>query len=77
MAPFSRFLVASLCLLTWASISAQADDWPLYGRDATRKPVSPEKDPPLWWQVERPAKNVLWQIDLAGHTRASGGRLAR
>ena len=37
----------------WLSDAAlRADDWPMLGRDATRNPVSSEKNPPTWWQVE-------------------------
>jgi outer membrane protein assembly factor BamB len=51
---------------------AAADDWPQFGRDRTRNPVSPEKNPPTWWQFEerdgdkvlKEGKNVRWAADL-------------
>src|SRR5437588_11516324 len=52
--------------------SARAADWPVFGRDATRNAVSPEKGPPIRWQTEarengflvRPGWNVKWQAAL-------------
>src|SRR4029077_3853861 len=46
----------------------QGNDWPQFGRDQTRNAVSPENNPPTWWQMEeraangeiiKPAQNVL------------------
>jgi outer membrane protein assembly factor BamB/precorrin-6B methylase 2 len=59
-------LVGSLVL---GVIAVRGADWPTFGRDATRNAVSPEKGPPLHWQVEQrengllvqPAWNVLWE----------------
>lgn len=71
----SALLVALALLLPNA---ARADDWPMAGRDATRNAVSPEKDPPLWWQVElrngqgkvtQPARNIRWSAKLGTHTK--------
>src|SRR5450631_3534757 len=52
-----------------------ADDWPMLGRDRTRNPVSGEKNPPLWWQVEdnqgpnwQPSRNIKWQAKLGANT---------
>src|SRR6185436_19534280 len=50
-----------------------AEDWPSLGRDATRNPVSPEKDPPTDWQIEKrdeqkrivvPGRNIRWSAPL-------------
>jgi outer membrane protein assembly factor BamB len=62
-------LVGSIVL---GVIAVRAADWPTFGRDATRNAVSPEKGPPLHWQVEhrengflvQPAWNVLWEAQL-------------
>ena len=57
----------------------RAEDWPAYGRDATRNPVSPEKDPPTDWRVPprddagpaaEPGRNVKWEARLG--SQASG-----
>ena len=52
-----------------------AEDWPMLGRDRSRNPVSPEKNPPLWWQVEdnegpnlQRSKNIKWQAKLGSFT---------
>jgi hypothetical protein len=34
-------------------VPARAEDWPAFGRDATRNAVSPEKGPSVRWQVEQ------------------------
>jgi outer membrane protein assembly factor BamB len=55
--------------------SLQAADWPQFGRDGTRNAVSPEKNPPKWWQIEerddkdpnkivKPSKNIRWAAQL-------------
>src|SRR5688572_97725 len=65
-----------ICLTTTLSVSA-ADDWPMFGRDATRNGISSEKNPPHDWQVERrdaagnlirPSRNIRWQADLGSVT---------
>jgi outer membrane protein assembly factor BamB len=51
-------------------------DWPQFGRDRTRNAVSPEKDPPLWWQAGQiddkgkalPDKNIRWTATLGSST---------
>src|SRR5262245_25560534 len=52
---------------------AAGADWPMFGRDRTRNPVSLEKDPPLWWRFPdekgRPGSNIKWQAKLGGHTK--------
>lgn len=63
-------LIAALVLVP----AVAADDWPMLGRDRSRNAVSPEKDPPLWWQVPQadrniPAKNIKWQASLGGRAK--------
>jgi outer membrane protein assembly factor BamB len=48
-----------------------ADDWPMLGRDGNRNAVSPEKNPPTFWQIEEigkaeptVSKNVRWRVEL-------------
>jgi outer membrane protein assembly factor BamB len=63
-------------LLVWARL-APAADWPMLGRTSARNAVSPEKDPPLFWQVAtrdasgqllQPAQNVKWTARLGSLT---------
>ncbi|WP_020475990.1 outer membrane protein assembly factor BamB family protein [Zavarzinella formosa] len=65
----SRLLTALLFL--GCSFPALAEDWPQFGRDKTRNAVSPEKNPPTWWQYPEkedgkiiPGKNIRWVSDL-------------
>jgi outer membrane protein assembly factor BamB len=52
--------------------------WPMWGRDATRNMVSPEKNPPVDWDVKS-GKNIKWKARLGsqsyGNTVVSGGRV--
>jgi hypothetical protein len=64
-----------------------AADWPMFGRDATRNAVSPEKDPPLDWHIAaepkddgkvaevvkpaRESRNIKWLARLGRPTTAS------
>lgn len=58
-----------------------AADWTMFGCDATRNPVSLEKDPPLDWDVGdfdqktrrsvRAGKNIRWRADLGVGAYAS------
>ncbi len=44
-----------------------ADDWPMYGRDASHNAVSPERNPPTNWEVGldgRKPHNILWTAPL-------------
>src|SRR3954470_4086756 len=45
-------VVAIAVLAMLHSAIVRAADWPMFGRDWTRNPVSPEKDPPLDWEIE-------------------------
>ncbi len=75
---FSLFRCAPFAL--WLSLSnliasAQGQDWPMFGRDATRNAVSPEVDPPTRWDVgdferktrawrRETSRNIKWQAEL-------------
>ena len=75
-------LVATVLLAAMTVVSvpaARSADWPMFGRDATRNPASPEENPPIDWQVElpnsdgrvlEPARNVRWSAALGGYTIA-------
>jgi outer membrane protein assembly factor BamB len=68
--------VAVLIVAVWLVIEesgsrVRAEDWSMLGRDATRNPVSPEKQPPLWWQfgfrdegLSQPDRNIKWKAWL-------------
>jgi outer membrane protein assembly factor BamB len=67
----ARLLVLTLLLFQGA---ARAADWPMGGRDNTRNPVSPEKNPATYWQVkdeDNPARNIRWSVAVG--TRSMGG----
>ncbi len=56
--------------------AALADDWPMFGRDATRNGVSPEKGAPLHWTVDLTSdggaigsgQNIKWSVKLGSMT---------
>lgn len=52
------------------SVAAYA--WNQFGRNGTRNPVSPEKNPPLDWQIEdqeaATSRNVIWSTQLGTNT---------
>ena len=62
--------VASTCA-TFVDF-AVADDWPMYGRDATHNAVSLEKNPPTNWDMGKldsktgkwEARNIVWTAQL-------------
>jgi outer membrane protein assembly factor BamB/SAM-dependent methyltransferase len=64
----------ALSAAAWLSLAASVDagDWPMLGRDNTHNAVSPEKGPPIRWQIEerdggvlvRPGWNYLWEAPL-------------
>jgi len=81
----SRWIGLAALLLAVAGSPAAADDWPALGRDRTRNSVSPEKNPPLGWQVKggevrageddagkraEENRNIRWSADL--HSRTFG-----
>lgn len=65
-------LRAVILFFLLAGSLVQAEDWPMFGRDRTRNAVSPEKNPPTWWQVEtkdndkivKKNKNILWSAQI-------------
>jgi outer membrane protein assembly factor BamB len=79
----AAFKVLSFAGITAAALAlgvpAVADDWPTFGRDASRNAVSSEKNPPLRWQPElkdkegnvtQPAKGFKWSVQLGSASRA-------
>jgi len=77
-------VVVAFCVAFAPVIAAtvRAADWPCYGRDATRNPVSPESGPPTDWNIELPEnpgppRNVKWTATLGslaiGSPIVSGG----
>lgn len=71
----STFVVSAFALL-YLSSAASADDWPMFGRDKTRNSVSPEKNPPVDWDVKT-GRNIKWKAELGtqshGLVAVSGG----
>jgi outer membrane protein assembly factor BamB len=75
--------LCSLVLLVATALlvpSSQADDWPMWGRDGTRNPVTREKGAPLDFavatrdpdgKITRAAKNVAWEARI-GSMSTSG-----
>jgi outer membrane protein assembly factor BamB len=70
-------LVRLSLLLACCSPRAFAADWPMLGRTSSRNAVSPEKDPPLFWQwatrdangqLLQPTKNIKWTAQLGSFT---------
>ncbi len=71
MSTQSRF--ALVLLATTLARPTVAEDWPQFGRNQSRNAVSPEKNPPLWWQFEKrdndekvvkENKNIRWAAKL-------------
>src|SRR5262245_24979154 len=53
------FLLSATC--------AAAQDWPMFGRDATRNAVSPEKNPLTDWSVKAgQERNIAWAAKVGG-----------
>ncbi|MEX0728195.1 MAG: PQQ-binding-like beta-propeller repeat protein [Planctomycetaceae bacterium] len=67
-AALAAVLLATLsrCLLP-GSIDLHAADWPVWGRDVTRNPVSPEKNPPTDWDINT-GRNVKWSAKLGSQS---------
>jgi outer membrane protein assembly factor BamB len=71
-ATFRTFVAALAGLLLMGGRPAGGADWPMFGRDQSRNAVSPEKGPPIHWQVEerengslvQPAWNIKWVAAL-------------
>ena len=78
----SKVMCAVCAVATLLTSVVRGDDWPMYGRDSTRNAVSPEKNPPTDWQVERrspdgklieSARNVKWAADIGTGSWGSFG----
>src|SRR5436309_3152149 len=57
----------SLFIMLLLSPTVWAEDWPMFGRSQSRNAVSPEKNPPTWWQVEQRDEGMpreLWKLDM-------------
>ncbi|MEO8426081.1 MAG: PQQ-binding-like beta-propeller repeat protein [Verrucomicrobiota bacterium] len=52
------------------SIGAAGADWPMFGRDKARNPVTPEKNQPLHWDA-RTGENIKWKAKLGSMTFAA------
>jgi outer membrane protein assembly factor BamB len=69
-----RVTVFCVWLATKADVGA--DDWPAWGRDASRNAVSPEKNAPIDFQlpevengkVIKPGRSIAWQAELGDRT---------
>ena|SRR5436190_2541459 len=49
------------CLVLATASCANLDDWPMFGRDATRNAVSPGKNPPGDWSTKAgEMRNIAW-----------------
>src|SRR5438445_13566556 len=73
-------LLATVVFALVLSPRSPAADWPMYGRDATRNPASPETQAPTDWQVHPrdhdlaaplPARNIKWEAALGDHAVGS------
>jgi outer membrane protein assembly factor BamB len=76
-----RFSIAWALIAAFLGSPIHAEDWPMFGRDQSRNAVSPEKNPPVWWQVEtrdrdgnfrKPNKNVRWSAVLTHRAHHDG-----
>ena len=70
--PTRRFSSASsVCLIACLVFNvARGADWPMLGRDETRNAVSPEKNPPLEWDVKN-GKNIKWRAPIETWTAST------
>ena len=64
-----RGIVGATLLMILCPLVA-ADDWPMLGRDKTRNAVSPEKNPPVEWDLKT-GKNIKWKAKLGTMTFAA------
>ena len=59
--------LCTLILLCTYSTHSFGEDWPMRGRDWTRNAVSPEKNPPIDWEIDDRngnSRNILWSAKL-------------
>ena len=45
------------------ALTGRTEDWPMFGRNQTRNPVSPEKGAPVEWDVKS-GRNIKWKAKL-------------
>ena len=75
----TRTIPSILLLLAISTSVTDAEDWPMFGRDATRNAVSPEKNAPTDWDVgefdrktgrwvKAKARNIKWTAQLGSQT---------
>ena len=62
---FTAYIFLVLSILQ--SGTALAEDWPMYGRDRSRNPVSPEKNAPSSWDTSS-GRNIKWKAKLGVQT---------
>ena len=71
-----RTSVLAAAMLGLAVSPLMAEDWPMWGRTPNRNMVSPEKNPPIKWDVTS-GENVKWVGQLGsqsyGNTVVAGG----
>ncbi len=69
--PFWLYLlIESVCLIPVFSALAAGQDWPVFGRDATRNAVVPDGNGPMDWDVTS-GRNIKWKVSLGSETYAS------
>lgn len=72
-------LIRMICfVICFSGAVARSEEWPMFGRDATHNAVSPEKDPPRYWDVGRTdrrtgrlidaGENIRWRAALGSNT---------
>ena len=66
----SRGMLIVSSLLLVASAGADAEDWPMLGRDITRNSVSLEKNPPTDWDIDT-GRNIRWKASLGSMTHGT------
>jgi len=52
-----------ICMSLFGPSAARGDDWPMWGRTPLRNMLSPDKDPPIDWNVKT-GQNILWSASL-------------
>jgi outer membrane protein assembly factor BamB len=57
------FLAAATAGLLASAAATIAADWPMFGRDRTRNPVSPERNAPISWDIQT-GRNIHWKARI-------------
>src|ERR1035437_2213200 len=66
----NRFVLivgATLCSLAFSLQTVCGEDWPMWGRTPDRRMTSPEKNPPISWDVEK-GSNIKWSAQLGSQS---------